>query len=488
MGHRLSVFLTVVVALGLTVPAALAIPYASAVTDQGGGDYSFVLNQDADVIIYRTGDTPLVLGTLSRGTHTFNIGAGTGFEICVTGQEASGWAQISDNSWNGVKFYSPKGVGVNRDPASQYFGWIYVSESLAGTTGGRTTTEGLYALLADCTDAIGQGDIAMTGGEVWTLSSAGPWRVHVGEDGLVYVCDWSDAHSGLWRFNEELSGLATEVLDSTGRDLAGLNSVHGSIAGFKVLGAGATLELYTLDEDFSADGVGGYVGYYDLSAGVFPYTGAPTEITDLHADVVNGTLGVDIISNGDFYWTQYRWNADYPSFMIFQDTGDPNNPNMLYSLTDVNLAYRGGVQVNEDKDWIIIGGYTGDFEIRDLNNPGTVLDAPGPAGYTRAVGYDAANNVYAANSSTELLTVWSPGGNWISITRSDGTFDQLCLGDIFPAPDGDGVVDLSDLARLLTNYGVTSGASYTDGDLDLDGDVQLDDLAALLSVYGTSCP
>jgi len=50
--------------------------------------------------------------------------------------------------------------------------------------------------------------------------------------------------------------------------------------------------------------------------------------------------------------------------------------------------------------------------------------------------------------------------------------------------DGDGDVDLSDLAQLLANYGVTSGATYEMGDIDGDGDVDLSDLAALLANYG----
>jgi hypothetical protein len=57
-----------------------------------------------------------------------------------------------------------------------------------------------------------------------------------------------------------------------------------------------------------------------------------------------------------------------------------------------------------------------------------------------------------------------------------------CPGDL----DGDGDVDLSDLARLLGHYG-ESGAVYEDGDLDGDGDVDLADLAALLAAYGTTC-
>ena len=65
---------------------------------------------------------------------------------------------------------------------------------------------------------------------------------------------------------------------------------------------------------------------------------------------------------------------------------------------------------------------------------------------------------------------------------ADGTMGH-CLADL----DFDGDVDLADLAQLLANYGVTSGAAFEDGDLDDDGDVDLTDLAALLAVYGGTC-
>jgi serine protease AprX len=57
-----------------------------------------------------------------------------------------------------------------------------------------------------------------------------------------------------------------------------------------------------------------------------------------------------------------------------------------------------------------------------------------------------------------------------------------CPGDL----NGDGVINLEDLATLLANYG-TSGGAFEDGDLDGDGDVDLSDLSALLALYGTTC-
>ena len=83
------------------------------------------------------------------------------------------------------------------------------------------------------------------------------------------------------------------------------------------------------------------------------------------------------------------------------------------------------------------------------------------------------------------------GGSDHVVEAAVDAFEVLSFGcaDHLPGDlDGDGDVDLSDLAQLLGNYGIAGGASYEDGDLDGDGDVDLSDLAALLGVYGTSCP
>lgn len=65
------------------------------------------------------------------------------------------------------------------------------------------------------------------------------------------------------------------------------------------------------------------------------------------------------------------------------------------------------------------------------------------------------------------------------------------LSDAVPCPgdvNSDGVVDLTDLAILLSNFGTPAGAAWEDGDFNADQIVDLTDLAILLSQFGIVCP
>lgn len=71
--------------------------------------------------------------------------------------------------------------------------------------------------------------------------------------------------------------------------------------------------------------------------------------------------------------------------------------------------------------------------------------------------------------------------------NGNGTPDEcesICPGDV----NGDGAVDLADLAILLSNFGVPGADEYGQGDLNDDEAVDLADLAFLLAHFGTPCP
>jgi len=67
-----------------------------------------------------------------------------------------------------------------------------------------------------------------------------------------------------------------------------------------------------------------------------------------------------------------------------------------------------------------------------------------------------------------------------------GASGNFCTADIDGS--GDCIVNLADLAVLLGNYGVTSGATHDQGDIEgNDGDVDLADLATMLGQYNDDC-
>lgn len=68
--------------------------------------------------------------------------------------------------------------------------------------------------------------------------------------------------------------------------------------------------------------------------------------------------------------------------------------------------------------------------------------------------------------------------------NANGIIDSCedCEGDL----DGSGVVDLTDLATLLANFGGAGGAAQ--GDLDGSGTIDLADLSLMLSRFGDVCP
>lgn len=90
-----------------------------------------------------------------------------------------------------------------------------------------------------------------------------------------------------------------------------------------------------------------------------------------------------------------------------------------------------------------------------------------------ATRYDV--SAYDPQTGEWLRSFWHPGMNEI--------LDIVFSPDLVPGDlDGDGDVDVADLALLLSGFGCSAGECV--GDIDADGDTDLSDLSMLLSNFG----
>jgi hypothetical protein len=114
-------------------------------------------------------------------------------------------------------------------------------------------------------------------------------------------------------------------------------------------------------------------------------------------------------------------NVDAVDLGLWQD--DFGNP-VQEDLLTLDLAW-GSIDIHDGLDQLILGGRSSKgVYVVDISDPSApvVTGIIPQASFTRDAGFDIAGNVYVASSSSETLRIWSPGGDWIATTGSDGTF------------------------------------------------------------------
>jgi len=136
-------------------------------------------------------------------------------------------------------------------------------------------------------------------------------------------------------------------------------------------------------------------------------------------------------------------------------------------------AVAGGVWTNESA-WIATSAGTTALRLLDVS--GGVLHGPGDY---------AALDVMPDCNENFIDDFFDIADGRSQDANSDGVPDE-CQPPDCPDLDGNGLVDLTDLALLLANFGLTG--PDLPGDVDDDLDVDLTDLALLLAAFGAACP
>jgi hypothetical protein len=377
--RRLNCWITFVLAVATVAGFAMsawAVPYASGIRDTGGGMREFVLNEAADTVtVLRDGANPVNLGAIAAGRHTFDMTGFSTFSIEVSKNASPVWTEISSASNLFTSFHRPTGLAVNTNPASPYFGAIYVgnANAPAPTVAGRTVGDGIYSLTADMigvdfvtglayTDPNDPSQ-AKTPGITTAGGSNSPYRFDLDSAGNLIVGDWSDANGGIKHVAPDLASggliLAEEdgarplLLDPT----TNTHEMHGSIVSrpYFTGSVGNNLTLYAIDEDYDIDGDTLTASFGNslwkwTPGNATNYEGAPTLVmasnaTTLSADPVSYfSLNIGVQADARYnpafdkwYITQSRTDGTQSSLIILNADGtdaditDPNAPTVAWS-------------------------------------------------------------------------------------------------------------------------------------------------------------
>lgn len=517
--HRLPTLLSGALTCFALAATALAAPYATAL-EHVAGALSFILNAPADNVKIVRNDGTLVadLGALPKGAFATNIDLVGPFGVVVSRNAPSGWVQTSDDAAPTVRFNSPRGLAVNRNPRSPYFGRVYISNSSAGTAGGRTLGDGIYVLNADQTDATGQGNAALTGGFSFASSpGASPYRLAVGEDDNLYICDWSDATGGLVVTDPNVStdGAAPVLKPLTpgstgdiGAIPLGLDNTHGSIAAVVALGslAQGNLTLYLIDQDLQEDRSASLptqmnsLWRFDVGAGPLPSSVEPNLPRLMTPDVGDRSqiMDLDRGPDGKCYIANRRPNGNENNVFVVDAAGAVLWKSREQTIefdpartTDL-LADSGALTVSADGAFLAVCRY-GNSAVTVLPLVNGLPDfahlvtfpAFGPTAAARAIAFDAAGNLHVLSSGYALYRTFSPGGSTVATTSSDGTFTLRILDAVVtvaasspattegsPTPAEFTLTRTGDLATALTvEYNVTGTATADSDYTPLPGSV-----------------
>ncbi|HXT11812.1 MAG TPA: Calx-beta domain-containing protein [Candidatus Angelobacter sp.] len=460
-------------AAACSIETLQATPYATCLTNNAGV-ISFRLNEPASAvaIIYTnlTGDTITTnLGTMTAGLTVTNLSVPGNFTVAVTNSAAPGYLggatlQISGDSRNGLstntlRFNAPRGVAINTNPASPYFGRIYVANAIAGTAT-RSLGDGIYLLNSDYSDAVGQGTNARTGGiTAFTNTIPGstddgntPWHLEIGPDDQLYISDFSATNGNIYVTDPDVT-IGTNVLAGFGEPgTPNASPNHGRIGSSVITQGSLTngdLVIYAIDSDINYSGGANHIVKWEVGAGPLPVDLAVTNVDDatLLPDV-GVTVDLDRGPDGKFYTLQNRSVGSEGGIFVVDPTQDGSafDPvpdglwDEVFDSRAATIGLNGGVQTNDllrisravkispdgqlmavirddNQIWVIhlVNG------IPDLTTARLIATSPKTT-IGRDISFDAAGNIYTVSSGQGLMRVYSPGYMTVAQTSSQGTF------------------------------------------------------------------
>jgi hypothetical protein len=332
----------------------------------------------------------------------------------------SDWAQISDDYNPGNYLSGPRGIAVNRNTNSTYYGRIYVSNGLLGLYPDLVTGDqaGIFKLNADGSPAK-EGSLA-TGDWAWAGTGASPWKIEVADDDQVYVADRSNQGLVL-RFDPEISGASqTLMLRSDNWPNGGAVNLSGPF----INGAGTNKMVWMADTT-DAEGLG-IRAWSVASNGVLATndSGFTAVQAGTNSDLNPAPFDVALDASNRIYTIQYCLTPGDPAPRVLRFpafTGAPlTNADWSIGSGQNNLCGASGIAVDPTGTHVAVafsgvgdgfgrvGGGVRVFRTADGSEVRTLT--PAPYHDFTDVAWDNAGNLYACDNWSQLWRAYSPPG------------------------------------------------------------------------------
>jgi len=279
-----------------------------------------------------------------RGTNTVvwdgrtdsNVAVPAGnYAISITAGSTGypGWTITTDDSNDGNYVWDARGIAVNRNTNSPYYGRIYVGNSDDHSTEVFNPLPGDYLgiqkLNAD--GSYADEGASSTGGVMWSGGGFAPWKVRVADDDKVYVEDWS-SNGDLYRFDPLIS--SNSMLHVFRADNVPTNNVGiaGDLSGFAIAGTGTNTQIWMADNN-SPDGTG-ILKYTVTADGTCATNDTGTTIAGVGGSLDNAPYDAALDKGGNIYSVQTLIDPGNPAVRVLRfEAYDPSTNGGAPELT-----------------------------------------------------------------------------------------------------------------------------------------------------------
>ncbi|SPE51501.1 conserved exported hypothetical protein [Verrucomicrobia bacterium] len=464
-----------ILALAAVPPSARANVYATDIRLNGGTtnvnlpaagsvSISYILNEPASLgatinilngtsvvraLALPAGSPGTLLGTNSvtwDGTdgNSNNVPNGV-YSISITAASSgyTNWTQITTDTNAGNYVFYGTGIAVDRNPASPYYGRVFVANAIEGPNPETNPGDvnGVLILNADGSPADeSPTNWCQTGGLDWMNDGFAPWKIEVSGDDHVYISDLSTSGGLVYRWDPLLStNSQLLVLDTNNWGAGG----GVALSGPGIFGTGTNTEIWMADTRNPGFPISlGVIEYKVTAAGTCASNDTGTTVVGLGSstnglDLDQAPWDVDLDQYHNIYTIQYILDSGDPSSRVFcfpaynpaTNQGKPET-NAIWAVGAGDDTYGGasGIAVSPDGTYVAVALW-GVLAGNDYTNGNTrILSATNGAFVTELdlvpdtldvvdsdCAWDAVGNVYFIHGHPDYVTpgVWrafSPPG------------------------------------------------------------------------------